>query len=161
MVSADITHIHDTMQPRCENLIRQPEICSYGTLDFSRQQIFVQYGKCSEWGYFHCYPAWREMVGIFRLERFDELFIAAAVFFVNLWQQLCMADRVWEKRGIFKPIRIMLWRQDICCLCTDCNLYLFNLCDNQFAELTVKLIDVIGRFKCTARFENMLSFVRQ
>lgn len=37
----------------------------------------------------------------------------------------------------------------------------FNLCNNQFAEFTVKLIDVIGRFKCATRFENMLLFVCQ
>lgn len=37
----------------------------------------------------------------------------------------------------------------------------FNFCNNQFAEFTVKLIDVIGCFKCAARFENMLLFVRQ
>ena len=42
-----------------------------------------------------------------------------------------------------------------------CNLYFFNFCNNQFAEFTVKLIDVIGCIKCAARFENMLLFVRQ
>lgn len=37
----------------------------------------------------------------------------------------------------------------------------FNLCNNQFAKFTVKLINVIGWFKCAARFENMFLFVRQ
>lgn len=159
MVAAGISGKGYDRQPRSEYGYGQIVVARNLFLQWVGLDILIDTGYDTHWQYLYKHPCRRVGIAVFVLEMQDEIFLGIVDFLVYQLHRAAELVGVGKQRAVGHPKDIAgLFRHDIGQSAAQGNFDLFDFIEHEKAEFLVEPIELDGRVKTTALFENLPVF---